>query len=142
MKAVRLGGYILGWMAVIFAPSLAAVSVISGHTGDYTAHLYQTVYLASFANTTRLSGSFMSVSENNTYTYMELRSDGSTVLRQINAQDVSGVQIYQYNGEVPRIEYWSMQTTLIPWLSCGSAIVVYLPEGSVWSGFDVDVRRP
>lgn len=101
--------------------------------------------LVALTNNSEISGSFFLASgrigERDVYTYMYETEDGGRIMDEVN---VASVALYETDEE-PRIERVEDCTDLNFLVPCEPTINpqyrMYISKGSIWYGYDVDVRN-
>lgn len=136
-------GFIVAFLVcvVVFTTGTMLVDANSDH--EYTVVDEKNSYeLVALTNDTDVSGQFFlgtgSIGEDQVYAFMYLE-DGGVRTGRIDADEV---RLYE-DSESPRIETLQRCVDLtFFWTSCTQRSVknVYIPEGSIWMGYEVDIR--
>jgi hypothetical protein len=98
------------------------------------------ITLGALSNSSETRGSFFlgsgTVGEKPVYAYVEVLEDGGQKLRQLDAGD----NVTLYTSADPHIEVAHYESPLFNFRG-DEEIRIYLPAGSVWQSYDVDVRK-
>lgn len=102
--------------------------------------------LLALSNGSQVEGHFFlgsgTINERSVYTYLRQTSDGGAYLGSVPANQSL---VYETDGN-PRIEVIEDCSDINSWFSCADNEIfpryrIYIPDGSIWYGYDVDVRN-
>ena len=120
---------------------LLIISTIWGAMG-FTHDRVEIEPIIALSNASSVSGSFFlgcgSIEGELVYTYMVRSTNGHMQMKQISA---SGTYIVENTNANPRIERTVTKSNMWPNANVGHQTVIYIPEGSVYQGYNVDVRN-
>lgn len=138
-----LGILIIGIMLLLIA-AIVVITVSSNialSEGDYTETLLTIDYIAAMSNNnSQISGSFFlgsgTIGETAYYVYMVRSATGGLTMERT---DASICTIYETN-EAARIELVRWRSNKWPYVQ-ELHYNIYVPEGSIWYGYEIDVRK-
>ena len=118
------------------------VAIVDGIISQNNYIKTDVVELVSFSNGTTQKGSFFlgtgSLEGELIYSYC-YRSNGGIQMSFIPAEKTT---IFEEDVTQPRIEVYSLKGKIFGMVNdTPSKYHVYIPNGSIWQGYDVDVRR-
>lgn len=134
-------------LVIMFPVFLVLHTDISITRGHYTLVMKNDFELVAFANSSQMQGSFFLlggvVNEEPVYYAMQRNPDGGVWQSTIPAGP--DTMIYETSDCTPHVVVSSKKSTRWPYwcLSRRHDLVyqIYIPEGSIWTGYDVDIRE-
>lgn len=126
---------------------LLFVTTLQIGSGNYTLEVQEDYELVAFANSSQMQGHFFllggMVSGEPVYYAMQRNPDGGVWQATIPAGP--NTMIYETSDCTPHIMVSSKKSTGWPYWCLGrtrdAVYQVYIPEGSIWTGYDVDIRE-
>ena len=130
-------------------PAMIAYGIIGAVTGDQVKGGERA--LVALSTGAETEGRFFlgsgQIGEKPVYTYMYPSEGGA----RMSTVDADKTVVYEIDDDTaPRIEVWHKQSDITPdisfvksnlWVSGATLYQVYVPEGSIWQGYSVDVRN-
>lgn len=134
-------------LSLILGLILVFVTDFQITNGHYVLEVREEYELVAFANSSQLSGGFFllagSFQTDPIYHVMRQNADGGVWQSTISAGP--NTIIYETSDCTPHITVSYKRSTKWPYWArrneCELVYQVYIPEGSIWSGYDVDIRE-
>ena len=131
-------------LALAVSVSLVLITDYQIARGHYILEVREEYGLVAFANSSQLSGSYFLLGGNvQTYpVYHVMRQNADGGVWQSTIPAGPHTLIYETSDCIPHITVNNKRSTQWPYLTGHVRIYkVYIPEGSIWSGYDVDIRE-